>query len=90
MPAEGASLLIWQHWGGLPVEALGPLRGMLVTGIGVICLHENHAFNRARCVPTLQGLALRERRTRCQELLDSDFVLAGLERPVHQKGHGRC
>ena len=59
---------------------------MLVTGIGVVCLHENPALHRARSVPTLPGLALRERRTRFQELLGSNFVVAGLERPVHQKG----
>ena len=54
-----------------------------VTGIGVVCLHEDPAFNRARCMPTLPRLALKE-------TFGSDFVVAGLERPVHQKGHGRC
>ena len=80
-------MLIRQHWCDLPVEALGPLRSVLVTGIGVVCLHEDPAFNRARCMPTLPGLARRERRTGCQELLGSDFVVAGLEGPVHQKSH---
>ena len=53
-------MLISQHRGDLPVEALGPLRGVLVTGIGVICLHKDPAFNRARCMPTLPGFALGE------------------------------
>ena len=87
---QGASLLICQHWGDLPIETLGPLSSVLVTGIGVVCLHEDPAFDRARCMEALPRLALREGRTRCQKLLGRNLVVTGLERPVHQKGHWKC
>ena len=80
---QGASLLICQHWGDLPIETLGPLSSVLVTGVGVVCLNENPAFDRTRCMETLPRLALREGRTRCQKLLGRNLVVTGLERPVH-------
>jgi len=85
---QGPGLFIGQHWCDLPIKALGPLGSMLVAGIRVVGLHKDPTLNGAWPVQTFPGRAPGERRTRRQELLGSNFVIAGLERPVHQKGHG--
>ena len=61
---------------------------MFITGIGILSLDENPALHRAWAMETLPGLTLRERSTGGQKLSGCDFVVASLERPMHQKRQG--
>ena len=61
---------------------------MFITGIGILSLDENPALHRAWAMETLPGLTLWEGSTGGQKLSGSNFVVAGLERPMHQKRQG--
>ena len=61
---------------------------MFITGVGILSLDENPALHRAWAMETLPGLTLWKRSTGGQKLSGCDFVVAGLERPMHQKRQG--
>ena len=79
-----------QHWSDLPIEVPCPLCSVLAVGISVVGIIEDPNLNGTWPMQTLPGLALGEGRTRRKELLGSNFVVTGLERPVRQKGHLEC
>lgn len=85
---QRTSFFIRQNGSHLPIQALSPLSGVLVASRCIVRLNKKPTFYRTRCVEAFPGLALGERSTCRQELFGCNFVIAGLERPVHQKGHG--
>ena len=80
---QGTGLLVGQHWGHLPVQALGPFRSMLIASIRAIGLHKNPTLDRAGSMQSLPGFARRKGCAVCQEFLGGNLMITGLEGPVH-------
>ena len=73
------------HWDDLPIRTLRRLHSVLITGIAVVCLPENPAFNKVKTTKMSPRLALLQDGKGGKELLGRNLVIADLERRMHQK-----